>query len=159
MGVLVMALGMLCAAPPSHAQQAVFLVRHAEQVAGLEDPPLSEAGHRRAQALADLLKEAGIRAIFTSKLRRTMQTAHPLARILQVQVTRIPRRDPEALISLREQHREQVVLVVAHSDTLPTLLKALGHPVPIRIERTDYANLFVVISRGVGPPVLLRLRY
>lgn len=66
----------------AEAQQAIFLVRHGETVApkGTDARPLSEAGQRRAALLATLLKDSGIKAIFTSDLERTIKTAEPLDR-------------------------------------------------------------------------------
>src|SRR3990170_237868 len=78
----------------AQAQQAIFLVRHGETVApkGTDLRPLSEAGQRRAVLLATLLKDAGINAIFTSDLERTVKTAEPLATSLRV--------EPKALAQL-----------------------------------------------------------
>ena len=70
----------------SEAQQAIFLVRHAETVAprATDLRPLSEAGQRRAVLLAKLLKDAGINAIYTSDLERAVKTAEPLAESLRI---------------------------------------------------------------------------
>ena len=62
----------------------VVLVRHAEPAAGGTDPGLSTAGRRRAATLAKMLAGAGITAIFTSELRRTKETAAPLAHLLSI---------------------------------------------------------------------------
>ena len=60
----------------------MFLVRHAERAdAGMaaakmagRDPDLSDAGKARANALAAMLKDARITAIFTTEYKRTRQT-------------------------------------------------------------------------------------
>jgi hypothetical protein len=49
--------------------------------------------------------------------------------------------------------------MVGHTDTLPGLLKAFGHPVDMKIEPEDYGNVFVVIPTAGGAPTVLRLRY
>ena len=49
------------------------------------------------------------------------------------------------------------VLVVGHSNSVPTLIKALGVADPLTIAEEEFDNLFVV-SRG-SPPALLRLHY
>ncbi len=148
---------------PGEAQQAVFVVRHAERLDASEDSPLSEAGHGRAQALANLLKDAGINAIYTSELQRTIKTAEPLAKRLQVEINRVPQydgADMEKLIGhLRAQHGRDTVLVVGHSNTLPAVIRGLGHPGEIKFGRDEYDLLMVLVPRGEGRPVLLRLRF
>jgi len=58
---MVIVLGLFCF-HVAEAQQAIFLVRHAETVApkGTAVRPLSEAGQRRAVSLATLLRDAEI---------------------------------------------------------------------------------------------------
>ncbi|MBK1665555.1 phosphoglycerate mutase [Rhodospirillum rubrum] len=63
-----------------------YFVRHGESVTnrgeligGWLDVPLSEEGERQAEAVADCLAAEPIRAIVCSTLRRTAQTAAPLA--------------------------------------------------------------------------------
>ena len=63
----------------------LLLIRHAlpvrvEGVEGPADPELAEQGHRQAEALADWLAAEAIDAIYTSPLRRAVETAAPLAK-------------------------------------------------------------------------------
>jgi len=146
------------------AQQTVILVRHAEiQGSAMAEPkglPLTEAGEARAKRLAALLKDAGISAIYVTDFVRTRETAAPLARELNKDPVVLAKGDPQMLVEkLRTEHGGQTVLLVGHTDTLPGLAKALGHPAEIKIEPQDFGNLFVVTTRGGGSPVLLRLRY
>ena len=57
--------GVLAIVRLADAQQAIFLVRHAEDVRSKDvvDRPLTESGRRRAMLLADVLKDAGINAV------------------------------------------------------------------------------------------------
>lgn len=48
-------------------------------MSGHGDPPLSELGERQSEFVAGRLADAGIEAIYVSTLRRTAQTAAPLA--------------------------------------------------------------------------------
>ena len=62
----------------------LLLIRHAlpvriEGAPGPADPPLADLGRRQADALADWLADAPIDAIYTSPLRRAIETAAPLA--------------------------------------------------------------------------------
>lgn len=69
----------------------VHLVRHARPSAGWDadpDPGLDERGHRQAEALAErLAAELVARPVVTSPLRRTRQTAAPLAARWGVEAT------------------------------------------------------------------------
>lgn len=145
------------------AQQAIFVVRHAERLDDSNDSPLSEAGVKRAQVLATLLKDAGITAIYASGMQRTIKTAEPLAQALKLDVKRVPQydgTDVEALAStLRAKHAQDVVLVVGHSNTMPALVKALGSPETIKIGKDEYDVVFLLAPKNPGPPTLLRLRF
>ena len=62
----------------------LLLIRHALPVRveldeGPADPPLAELGHRQARALAEWLADESLDAIYTSPLRRAVETAAPLA--------------------------------------------------------------------------------
>jgi probable phosphoglycerate mutase len=50
---------------------------------------LNERGHQQAQALAEQLSQAPIKAIYSSPLERAMETAEPLAMALGLEI--IPR--------------------------------------------------------------------
>lgn len=148
----------------ANAQQAVFLVRHAELPgAAMADPknvPISPTGKARAQRLAALLKDAGISAIYVTDFTRTKQTAQPLAKELGKDPVVVPKGDPKLLVErLRKDNASQTVLLVGHTDTLPGLIKALGYPADIKIDAQDYGNVFIVTPKGEGAPAFLRLRY
>lgn len=141
------------------AQQAIFLVRHAEKVDDSDDSPISAVGIARAGRLADMLGDAGVTAIYGSERQRTIQTAQPLADRLGLAIGAIPRAETDRLAeTLRTTHAGDVVLVVGHSDTLPGILRALGHPEDVTIGGSDYDNVFLLIPRPSGPPTLIRLR-
>ena len=61
----------------------LLLIRHAlpqrvEVVGRPADPPLSDAGHRQAEAVAAWLVPEGIDAVYTSPMRRARETARAL---------------------------------------------------------------------------------
>ncbi len=146
--------------PPVSAQQAVYLVRHAERVDDSTDAVLSEAGTARAGRLARMLRDAGVTAIYATQFRRTQQTAAPLAREMRIEVDRVPSDETDDLVDrLRARHADKVVLVVGHSNTVPQVLAAYGHAEPIQIAPDEYDSLFVVVPRTGGPPTVLRLRF
>src|SRR5215475_15494684 len=77
--VLVLASVLAFATPASAQPNAIFLARHAERAATSghvpSDTGLSQAGHERAQHLAQELRDAQISMIFTSEYKRTQETA------------------------------------------------------------------------------------
>jgi broad specificity phosphatase PhoE len=138
------------------AQPTIFIVRHAERADSSKDSDLSEAGRARAEALAKMLKDANITAIYVTEFKRTQQTAAPLAKALGIPVTTLPAKDNAALIAkLRTLNGN--VLVVGHGDTIPGLIKELGISDPINIADNDYDNLFEIVLEE--KPKLIRLHY
>jgi broad specificity phosphatase PhoE len=138
----------------------IFLVRHAERSAISGRVPtetgLSREGQARAQSLARILKGAGITAIYTSEYRRTQETAGPLAKSVGIKPEVIPADDLRSLVTKLRTSRGNV-LVVGHSNTLPSLLRALGVSDRITISESDYENLFEVT---LGPrPRFVRRSY
>jgi phosphohistidine phosphatase SixA len=152
------------AAHPAAAQATVVLVRHAERADGgtpppgatAPDPELSPAGHARAAALARMLADARITAIYTTEYKRTQQTAAPLAKALGLQATALKAAEPTPLLEALKA-ASGVVLVVGHSNTVPDVIMGLGVRTRVAIADNEYDNLFVV-SPGPSPQVL-RLRY
>lgn len=139
------------------AQSTVFIVRHGEKAdSKSKDPDLSEAGNARAQALARMLKDAGVTHIFATEFKRTQQTAAPLAKVLGLDVKSLAANDPARLVAaLRDETGN--ALVVGHANTIPDLIKALGITTPIAIGENEYDDLFVLqVSEKPG---LIRLHY
>ncbi len=151
---------LLATASPARAQKAVFLVRHAEKVDESRDPLLSAAGKARARALARHLRTAGVRAIYVTQYQRTSLTAAPLAAAAGLTPVILPADERQQLVDrIRRDHANDVVLVVGHSDTVPEVLRLMGHPDAVTIAAPEHDNLFVAIPREAGPPTVLRLRY
>ena len=76
----------------------IVLVRDGEaeenrqhRLIGWSDVGLTALGQRQAELVADRLGDADIARVVTSDLRRTMQTAEPLARALDLEALREPR--------------------------------------------------------------------
>jgi broad specificity phosphatase PhoE len=153
---------LLLAAPA--AAQTIFLVRHAERADAASggspmmasDPDLSEAGRARAMSLAAALKDAGITAIFTTEYKRTRQTAEPIARALGIEATVVAARDMPALIEKLKSATANA-LVVGHSNTVGEVIAGLGVIEPVKLQDTDYDNLFVVVKGE--KPTLVRLHF
>ncbi|MEC7948248.1 MAG: histidine phosphatase family protein [Myxococcota bacterium] len=142
---------LLIAVQASPPPTTIYVVRHAEKAAG-DNPPLTQAGHARAAALAAALRDIELDAVFTTNLCRTAQTVAPAARAagLPLRMLRVADADVEAcaprlaakiswmdasddaeqaLVSaLRGLPAGSHALVAGHSNTVPGLLEALGAP-------------------------------
>jgi len=143
--------------PIVSAQPVVVIVRHAEKAAnGGNDPDLSSAGRARAEALARILKDSGITAIFTTEFKRTQETAAPTATSAHVTPTVLAAKDTTALVGKLHQLSGNA-LVVGRDDTIPNIIKALGIDRPINIPDEDYSELLIVTLGD--KPQLFRLHY
>ena len=157
---LVLVLGV---AQHAAGQSTIFVVRHAERADApsphaammKDDPDLSPAGVQRAKALAAMLRDAEIKAIYTSEWKRTRQTAASLATAVGIRMTSIPADDVTGLLQ-KVKAETGSVLIIGHSNTVPKILAGLGAAGTVTINDDEYDNLFIVLP---GTPVrLLRLR-
>jgi phosphohistidine phosphatase SixA len=140
----------------------IVLVRHAEKaaVAATEkDPPLSEAGVRRARALAAVLQDVPVAAAFATPFRRTVDTLAPLCEARSLTPIVLPPADTNGLVeALLSKYRGQTVVVCGHSNTVPAIVRALGVSQSVAIDESTYDRLFVVTHAPTGAK-LLGLRY
>ncbi|HST30183.1 MAG TPA: phosphoglycerate mutase family protein [Chthoniobacterales bacterium] len=156
MRFFILPLSIFAAISVASAEPIIVIVRHAEKIDNSEDADLSPAGRTRADALARILKDAHITAIFTSERKRTQETAAPLAKSNGIAPTIVPAKDYNTLVSkLRRVHG--AALIVGHGNTIPDIIKALGVDTPVQISDDDYTDLFVVALQD--KPQLLRLHY
>jgi phosphohistidine phosphatase SixA len=149
---------------PSAAPTVVLLVRHAEKAAEpAQDPPLTESGQARAQALMSVARDAGVTAIITTQYERTRSTAAPAATELKVTPEVVAAgplpQHAKAVADRVRKHAGRAVLVVGHSNTIPAIVGALGAPQPREICDSEYDALFVVVLGDTGPPRLVRSRF
>ena len=144
------------------AQATIFLVRHAERNDGgaggmAVDPPLSAAGRARATALAAMLKDAKLTAVFSTEFKRTQDTARPAAEVHHLTVTTIKSGETAALVE-KLKAATGAVLVVGHSNSVPQVIAGLGITTPFTIADDEFDNLFIVTT-GSDAPRVTRLRY
>jgi broad specificity phosphatase PhoE len=144
----------------AHAQDAVYVVRHAERADDSADSELSREGIGRSNRLSTMLGGAGVTRIFTTDRKRTVQTAAPLAAALHVTPRIVGGSDEDALIqAVRASRPADRVLIVGHSNTVLSILRRLGVEQTITIADNEFDSLFVVVPHKDGPPTLLRLKY
>lgn len=87
-----------CSSPPAPRTVTLTFIRHAEtdaNAAGIAattvpGPPLTAAGEEQATTLANKLKGEDYDGIYASQMVRTQQTAAPMAKALDEEVTVLP---------------------------------------------------------------------
>lgn len=147
---------LLCLFPIAALSQnegVIFLVRHAERGPG-DAALLNPAGEERARCLAQTLRDSHIAKIFTTDVKRTQQTAEPLAQELHVQLTIVPKTNTDELLRDLRANNTDRVLVVAHADTLPAIVQRLGAGT-LSSDQMDYDRMMIVpVVNGSIEPVI-----
>jgi broad specificity phosphatase PhoE len=162
---------MMATAPAAQApiETTVVLVRHAEILPdGSADPVLAESGIARATTLAEVLKDAGVKAILTTHYKRTIMTGEPLSALVKAPL--VPMGIKGGPAGLDAHVREVVqnvhatytggtVVIIGHGNTLPALVKALSGIDIGAIAHDAHDGLFVVTTIAPGRGRLVRARY
>jgi phosphohistidine phosphatase SixA len=138
----------------------VFVARHAERT-GEPDPPLNEDGMKRAQALARLLADAGVRNFVASETIRAQQTAEPTARAAGRKVVVIDAKDIDGIVKQvrAAAGRGETSLVVGHRNSVPKIAKALGAPAIAPLGSSEHDRLLVLTLLPDGSASVVTLRY
>lgn len=126
----------------------VLVLRHAEKADNSDDPPLSAAGQTRAALLAKLLDRAGITSVHSTRFVRTRATVQPTADRYRMPVDSY-NQAAEIAATVLAEHRGDVVLVAAHSNTAVDVINALGAGLQPAVF-DDYDNLFLVTIGDAG---------
>lgn len=105
----------------------ILLVRHAEKEKG-NDPSLTKAGQKRAQALVSLTKDRTITGIYSTNYKRTLETVTPLATHLQLKINHDidPMNFSALLEDIKKHHAGKTVVIVGHSNTIPSFVNSLS---------------------------------
>lgn len=150
----------------SQATTTIIFVRHAEKaLTPADDPGLTDAGRRRVAELARQLYRAdvvaGVDAIYSTPFRRTQETAQAVADVLNLPVNIYDPADNEAVLAtILKNYKGKVILVVAHSDTVPTLIADLGASKKVpAIAENEYDNIYIISIPWFGKTKTIRLRY
>jgi broad specificity phosphatase PhoE len=146
-------------------ETVVYLVRHAEQANKTEkDPVLSDAGKARSEALAAAMKDAKLDAVFVTQLKRSSETAVPVAAAKKITPSVIsvgasPTDHAAAVAKAVLEHKGKAVLVIGHSNTVTAIIAALGGPKLPNICDASYSILFTLRIPAAGTPALSRATY
>jgi broad specificity phosphatase PhoE len=147
--------------PPGASAATIILVRHADRNSGMSaDALLSPAGEERARQLSQVLKDAKIQRIYVTEVRRTQQTAEPIAGRLHLQPIVVAKKDIDALVGqLQKLGDNQTVLVVGHADTVPLIIQRLGGGGVPAFPDSEYDRLTVLVTGARGEAQVVTLRY
>ena len=150
----------------SQATTTVIFIRHAEKdLTQLDNPGLSDQGRVRVAELTRQLIDAdvvaGIDAIYSTSYRRNTETVQPLAKILNLEINYYnPTENEEVLENILDNHKGKIILVVAHSNTVPILIADLGASKNVPpIAEHEYDNIYIVSIPWFGKTKTIRLRY
>jgi len=152
--LFILAFGPLAAQPVEGITNSsrIYIVRHAEKVTGKDagkDPFLTTAGYVRAGDLLRVLKNKEISRIYVSQYRRTQLTADSLRIQLGIDTVQYLADTVCDDLLRRIQNKDDMgkkILIVAHSNTIPFIIRKLGLtgiPV-IEIADNEYDKLFLV---------------
>lgn len=142
----------------------IFLVRHGERnssgmsAAAMNAEPLNAKGEQRAKCLAETLGNAGITQIYVTDIKRTQQTAAPLANELHLQPRILPKASSGELVKDLKSGTGNA-LVVGHADTLPTIIQQLGAGTVPAFADQDYDRLLIVPMVDGKAQALTTIKY
>jgi broad specificity phosphatase PhoE len=148
--------------PDGKTETTVYLIRHAEKASDTDvNPDLSARGRARAESLAVQLRDSGVNMIITSDLKRTIQTAAPLAHLRHIRPKVIPILSSIDMHVKRiadeiHHHQGATILVVAHNNTVNLILERLGGGRIGDLCTDEYSNL-IIVSLSEGKPTKLLL--
>ena len=130
----------------------VYIVRHAEKS---EDPPndphLTAAGSKRAEALASVLRDKKIKSIYSTPTNRTIETAMPFSRASGMPI-QYYKNDTLAKFLYRILDSGKNALIIGHSNSVILMIEDLQLKHAIKeIPDNDYDNLFIVQLKRKTP--------
>jgi phosphohistidine phosphatase SixA len=145
----------------------VFALRHADRKPDADD--LSPAGVARAELLARMLAESGIRTAYCSDAIRTQRTTDPLQRKLgsdlEVVVVGtggaggIADHVKEIVDKVKGLPDDAVAAIVGHTNTIGPIIKGLTGQTVAPIADQQFDRLFVLSIPATGAATVAPLRY
>jgi phosphohistidine phosphatase SixA len=142
-----------------HPVTTVYISRHAEKLNSSNDPPLSQIGVDRANALAHVLRDIGIDVVFVTQFMRTQQTGEVTAAQAGISMTEYDASDSLGLANnILANHKGQKILVIGHSNTLDDIAFGLGVSGVPELTESQFDRLYI-IHRFASMTYLDELRY
>lgn len=134
------------------ADTMIIVVRHAEKATDdPKDPSLSEQGIARAEKLAEVLRDANVKAVYSTQYKRTTLTGQPtaVANGLKVDAREVNKQNDKTYVvdllkEIRKKFHGETVLIVGHSNTVPEIVKAItGKDIKL-INENDFDRMYVI---------------
>lgn len=124
-----------------------YFIRHAEKDETdptEKDPELTPEGKARTKKWTAVFKEVPFDMVYSSKYKRTLSTAQPIAEDHKLQVlTYNPGKVND--VDFQQKTKGKTVLVVGHSNTNPKFVNAiLGENTYKDIDEAESGSLFIV---------------
>lgn len=153
LSLVLLALPAVLPAQDATRPTVVVIVRHAEKAAQpANDPPLTETGVERAQALALMLRNAEVGAVLHTPTTRTRETARPVAEQAGLTPEVLPlgpmATHAAAVAAAVRKHPGKTVVVVGHSNTIMAYIAALGGPKRADLCDHEYDGLYTLVLDG-----------
>lgn len=149
------------AIPDGRTETVVYFIRHGEKMSETaRDPDLSAKGRARAESLAVALRDSGVNMIITSDLRRTQQTAAPLAKLRHIRPTVIAisptvEAHIDRIASTIKSKQGATILVVGHNNTVGRIVERIGGGAIGDLCVDEYSNLIIVsLNKGKATKTL-----
>jgi len=126
-----------------------YFVRHAEKKqTDQDDPELNRKGKKRSVAIAEMMKEADIDAVYSTPYKRSIATVEPLSDTLDIAITEYDAEEDLRTVvkTLLQDNKGKRVVIVGHSTTIPGMLNILQkeqHYEPLN--KGEHDDLFQVI--------------
>lgn len=137
--ILALSITSACFAEPF----TLYFIRHAEKdLTTKQDPDLTEQGKQTASLLNNSLHQKALTRIYSSNYKRTINTALPVARQHDLELTMYNPRELETLASKLLSQKENA-LIVGHSNTTPVLVNLVGGQAEPMSE-DEYGDLFII---------------
>jgi len=150
----------------SQATTTIIFVLHADKAASpIDNPGLSAAGPRRAAELSRQLVDAdvvaGVDAEYSTRYKRSQETARAVADALDLPINTYDVDDTEEILeTILKRHKGKIILVVAHGNTVPVLIANLGASKKVPpIAEAEYDNIYIISIPWFGKTKTIRLRY
>jgi broad specificity phosphatase PhoE len=140
--------------------RTVVVVRHAEKGAEGNNPSLTRAGARRAEALSRALQDVTISALFATEYKRTRETVVPLHQRLGLDITTVPARSVDSLVArILTLPAGGAAVVASHSNLVHVIVRGLSGVTIPELTEADYDRMAVVTVTGPGKGTVVVLRY